>query len=546
MKTTRQALWHRLLTGIQRRGNVGAGAVSDELAAVRAATPSGPSDGLSLSLIGITKRFPSVLANDDVSFEVHAGEVHALLGENGAGKSTLMKILYGFYQPDSGEIRFNGELIHIGSPVDARRLRIGMVFQNFSLIPAMTVVENVSLFWSDQGFLIKQGEVADRIRAVSARYSLDVDPNAYVRDLSMGERQKVELIKLIVTQVRVLICDEPTSVLAPHEVEGLFKIFEELKQDGYAILFITHKLREVQQVADRITVLRRGRVVGTIAQQDANSADLVEMMIGEAPPEEVSNATPLDHADESDAVLSFRNVTTGGRHDRGLKDVSFHICPGEILGVAGVGGNGQEEFGEILLGLREKHAGSVHLAGEQVDDWSLSKVLAAGVAYVPEDVVTMGVVPSMSVEENLILGECGTYDTDGVWLDWPHIRQQLGTAMKGFPVPLPAANLRVGDLSGGNMQRVVLAREIVRKPKVLIAYYPTRGLDVKTTEATRGLLMGSRADGAAVLLVSEDLDELFALSDRMVVMHSGEVVGHFRPADTSKHDIGLLMTGQAG
>jgi general nucleoside transport system ATP-binding protein len=546
MTTTREALWGRLLAGVRGLSTARSPEELDELDAAQVAATNSGLEGLSLSLRGITKRFPSVLANDDVSFDVHAGEVHALLGENGAGKSTLMKILYGFYQPDEGEILFNGERIRIDSPSDARRLRIGMVFQNFTLIPAMTVVENVSLFWSEQGFVMKRGDLAERIRAVSERYSLDVDPTAYVRDLSMGERQKVELIKLIVTQVRVLICDEPTSVLAPHEVEGLFKIFEELKQDGYAILFITHKLREVQAVADRITVLRRGRVVATIAQQDADSPTLVEMMIGEAAPEAVSNVSPLDHADEADAALSFRSVSTGGKHDRGLQNVSFHVCPGEILGIAGVGGNGQEEFGEILLGLRDKHAGSVLLDGQNVEDWSLSRVLNAGIAYVPEDVVTMGVVPSMSVEENLILGDCAKYDSGGQWLDWSHIRTSLGHAMKDFPVQLPGANLRVGDLSGGNMQRVVLAREIVRNPRVLIAYYPTRGLDVKTTEATRGLLMDTRGDGAAVLLVSEDLDELFAMSDRLVVMHSGSVVGHFRPADTNKHDVGLLMTGQAG
>ena len=497
-----------------------------------------------LSLQGITKRFPGVMANDAIDLELRHGEVHAILGENGAGKSTLMKIIYGYYQPDAGTIRMNGKETRFRSPQDSIRSGVGMVFQNFTLVPAMTVAENVALFWPDQGMVLNHKALSARIQEVSDRYALDVDPSARVGSLSMGQRQKVELIKLIIANARLLICDEPTSVLAPHEVEGLFKVFDELKADGYAILFITHKLREVMATADRITVLRHGAVVGTVSPKETTTAELVTMMIGSAPPQAVRAEDNRAEKVATEIALEFNNVTTpSGDQGVSLKQFSFRVSPGEILGVAGVSGNGQEKIGEVLLGLHRKQSGSVILHGRNVEGWSVSAILNAGVGYIPEDAIGMALVPDMRVEENMVLGEIHSFANQNVFLDWGAIREWIDTSFSAFPMTMPEPSLEVGTLSGGNMQRVVLNRELTRDPRVLVAYYPTRGLDVKTAEATRALLLKAREAGSATVLISEDLDELFAISDRLMVMHRGEVVGHSSPADTSAHQVGMLMTG---
>ena len=497
-----------------------------------------------LSLQGITKRFPSVMANNAIDLELKHGEVHAILGENGAGKSTLMKIIYGYYQPDAGNIFIKGKETRFRSPQDSIRSGVGMVFQNFTLVPAMTVVENVALFWPDQGMVLNHKALSARIQEVSDRYALEVDPSARVGSLTMGQRQKVELIKLIIANARLLICDEPTSVLAPHEVEGLFKVFDELKADGYAILFITHKLREVMATADRITVLRHGAVVGTVSPTKTTTAELVTMMIGNALPQAIRTEDNRVERVETEPVLEFSNVTTDpGDQGVNLKQISFNVRPGEILGVAGVSGNGQEKIGEVLLGLHRKQSGSVKLSGHDIEGWSVSAILNAGVGYIPEDAIGMALVPEMRVEENMVLGETHSFANQNVFLDWGAIREWIDTSFSAFPMTMPEPSLEVGTLSGGNMQRVVLNRELTRDPRVLVAYYPTRGLDVKTAEATRALLLKAREAGSATVLISEDLDELLAMSDRLMVMHRGEVVGPSRPADISSHQIGMLMTG---
>jgi simple sugar transport system ATP-binding protein len=492
----------------------------------------------------LTKVFGDLVANQEIDLAVFGGEVHAILGENGAGKSTLMKCLYGFYQPTSGEILLDGKAVGIPTPLEGRRLGIGMVFQNFTLIPAMTVAENVALFLPDLGIVLHPKVIHRRIQEVAARYGLQIDPAAHVADLAMGERQKVEILKILLAGARVLIFDEPTSVLAPHEVEGLYAIFERLRADGYAILFITHKLPEVMAAAQRITVLRRGRVAGQLARDEATPQAIVRLMLGAEPP-------PAAHreglADELGGPLLELNrvdlvdVATGV----GLKAVDLRVYAGEIVGVAGVSGNGQSELADVILGLRRADGGAILLAGEDASDWNTDRVLDFGVACIPEDPLRMGAIPGMTVVENMVLGEQKRYaQRGGLTLDWARARQDadrfLNTTFLNTP---PRLDWAVENLSGGNLQRVVIARELSRRPKVLLAYYPARGLDVSNAEAMRALLLHYRSEGMAILLVSEDLDELFALSDRLVVMYHGRVVGTFRPQETNADQVGHLMTG---
>ena len=402
-----------------------------------------------LEVRSLTKTFGDLQANQNIDLAIYGGEVHAILGENGAGKSTLMKCLYGFYQPTSGEILLEGKPVRIATPLAGRRLRIGMVFQNFTLIPAMTVAENVALFLPELGIVLQPKAIRARIAAVAARYGLEIDPGAHVADLAMGERQKVEILKILLAGARVLIFDEPTSVLAPHEVDGLFAIFEKLREDGYAVLFITHKLPEVMASAQRITVLRRGRVAGQMLHAEATPQAIVRLMLGAEPPPPVHREGLAD--EEGTPQFELRSVDLIDEHTGvGLKGVSLQLFAGEIVGVAGVSGNGQSELADVALGLRRLDGGAVLLEGQDTAHWSTAEILDHGLACIPEDPLRMGAIPGMTVLENMILGEQAHYARrGGLTMQWPQARsaaeQHLNTT---FVTTAPRLDLAGGEPFG--------------------------------------------------------------------------------------------------
>jgi simple sugar transport system ATP-binding protein len=497
-----------------------------------------------LALRGITKAFPGVIANDAIDLDVRSGEIHALLGENGAGKSTLMKILYGFYHADAGSIQFDGEPVQIRSPEDARRLGVGMLFQTFTLVPAFTVAENVALFRPELPVVIDRASLERDVRRLAGRYGFEIDPRAVVGRLSAGEQQKVEIVKLLLGGSRILIFDEPTSVLAPHEIEALFEVFRRLRADGYAVIFITHKLREVLACADRITVLRRGRVAGTRAGAGATVGDLIALMFGATPPQVRSTRSAVPR--EGRPALELEAVATRPAGERiALDAVDLKVWPSEILAVAGVAGNGQEELGDVVLGATPVTAGRKVIFGEDATRWSVGACRSRGLAFVPENAIWMAVVPGMDLVENMILGDTrGFAGPRGITIDRQRAGRELAEALAPFGIA-PHPHAAAGTLSGGNLQRLVFAREISRDPRLIVALHPTRGLDVPSAAAVHEQLLRARARGAAVLLISHDLDEVLALADRVVVLYRGRVAGAFAREDADAHEIGRLMTGSA-
>ena len=495
-----------------------------------------------LEVRNITKRFPGVLANDQVSFTLEAGEIHAFLGENGAGKSTLMNILYGLYQPDEGEIFINGKQVIITSPLDAIRMGLGMVHQHFMLVPTVTVAENVML-----GNEIKRGMLLDtrtansRIRALSEQYGLTVPPEAIVEDLPVGIQQRVEIVKALYRGADMLILDEPTAVLTPQEAEDLFRVIFSLRDQGKAIIFISHKLKEVRRIADRITVLRRGKVVGMADPKTASEEQLAAMMVGR----EVVLTVEKGTAHPGKPVLSVHNLSIiDERGTTAVDSASLEVHAGEVLGIAGVQGNGQTELVEALTGLRFVNSGSVQLLGQEVTNAPSRRLYEDGIGHIPEDRHRHGMVTSYSIADNMVLSNYYHQPFANGWvLNHEAIEQYAERLVKEFDVRTPSVETPAGKLSGGNQQKVVVAREFSRPLKLLVASQPTRGIDVGSIEFIHKGIVRQRDEGTAVLLVSAELDEILALADRIAVMFKGKIIATLRASETTREQLGLLMAG---
>ncbi len=502
--------------------------------------PSGHQRIESAELRGITKRFPGVLANDSVNFDVRAGEIHALLGENGAGKSTLMKILYGLYHPDAGEIRLNQTPVSFHSPADALSQGIGMIHQHFMLVPTLTVTENVALGMKS-GPLLDLKQVRRQLIQLSEAYGMKIDPDAYVWQLSVGEQQRVEIVKALYRGGALIILDEPTAVLTPPEVHELFVTLKQMREQGHALIFISHKLYEVQELCDRITVMRDGRVVDTIINDGVDQRTLARMMVGRdvqfMPDRPDVQPGPVQLAIRGLQVKNDRNLSA-------LRDVTLEVRAGEILGIAGVSGNGQRELAECIAGLRPAVAGEVRLNNQPLLELPVQERLKAGLSFIPEERNRHGTIGSFSVAENAILQNNGASQfLNGPFYNFDAIRRYTVSLIQKFNIKTPDHETPIKNLSGGNVQKLILARELSRRPVALIAAQPTRGVDIGASEYIRSVLMQQRSDGVAILLISEDLDEILALSDRIAVMYEGEVVGIVNRDDADVEALGLMMAG---
>ncbi|WP_434966175.1 ABC transporter ATP-binding protein [Janibacter indicus] len=493
---------------------------------------------LAVEVEGITKRFPGVVANRDVTFGVRRGTVHAIVGENGAGKSTLMKMLYGVQKPDEGTIRINGEAVSMSSPSDAIKHGVGMVFQHFMLADNLTVAENVVLGAEKLHGI--GARARQEIARISDEYGLGVDPGVLVADLGVGARQRVEILKVLYRGARTIILDEPTAVLVPQEVDELFDNLRELKREGITVLFISHKLDEVLSVADTVTVIRRGTTVDTVLPQDVTARQLAELMVGsELPTPETEESTVTDRV-----VLSMRDITLAGSGRNALEDISLDIHAGEILGIAGVEGNGQAELVEVLMGMLEPSAGSVHLEGEDISDWDVRRIREAGVGYIPEDRHRQGLLLDAPLWENRMLGHQTQAPASRSGLLTPSAaRADTERIVREYDVRTPSIHVTVGSLSGGNQQKLIVGREMSHDPKVLVASHPTRGVDVGAQAAIWDLIREARREGLAVLLISADLEELIGLSDTIKVILRGRITGEFDPDSVTSQELGSAMTG---
>lgn len=497
-----------------------------------------------IEMLHITKVFPGIKANDDVTLKLRRGEIHALLGENGAGKSTLMSVLFGLYQPDGGVIKKDGKEVKINNPNDANRLNIGMVHQHFKLVECFTVLDNIILGVEDTKYgFITRDAARKKVMDLSEKYGLRVDPDAKISDISVGMQQRVEILKMLYRDNDVLIFDEPTAVLTPQEIEELMQIMKNFKKEGKSILFITHKLNEIMEVSDRCTVLRKGKGIGTVDIKDTNEEELSKMMVGR----DVQLVVDKQPAKPGDTVLSVRNFTVGGRtHNKdAVKNVSFDVHKGEIVCVAGIEGNGQTELIYGLTGLKKIKEGTVNLCGKDITHATIRDRSKDGMSHIPEDRHKHGLVLDYSLEKNLVLQRYWQPDfsNHGV-IKQDAVRKYADRLIKDYDIRSGQGAVTIArSMSGGNQQKAIIAREIDKDPELLVAVQPTRGLDVGAIEYIHKRIIAERDAGRAVLLVSLELEEVMNLSDRILVMYEGEIVGEFDPKKTTVEELGLYMAG---
>ena len=494
-----------------------------------------------LEMRGITKRFPGVVANEDVDFTVLPGQVHTLLGENGAGKSMLVKILYGLYQPDEGSITFDGSPVNIDSPSVAIRTGIGMIHQHFMLVDTLTVAENVALGLGKPLSLTNLQPIRQRIREVSEEFGLHVDPDAYIWQMAVGERQRAEIVKALYRNVRLLVLDEPTAVLTPPEVSDLFVTLRQLSSDGRGLVFISHKLNEVMEISDEITVLRDGQVSGRTTPAESSRESLAMMMVGRP----VEFTRTLAEQEPGDPKLEVKNLRVrGDREELAVHDVNIDVRAGEIVGIVGVSGNGQRELAEAIVGLREIESGEIFIDGQPVKTPTPKQVRSMGLAYVPEERMKYGSIGDFTVAENLVMVDYDQppYARSGL-LSLRTIESRSKQLVSDYSIRTPSTETLTRKLSGGNIQKVVIAREFSGDADMLLVAQPTRGIDIGAAEYIHEQLLTQRSQGRAILLISEDLDEVMALSDRLVVMYEGSVMGRVSREDATVEQVGLLMSG---
>ncbi|WP_458119623.1 ABC transporter ATP-binding protein [Paenibacillus sp. Z6-24] len=490
----------------------------------------------------ITKRFPGIVANDSISLKLHKGEIHALLGENGAGKSTLMNIVFGLYQPDEGSIEVNGKPVIIDGPNKAIELGIGMVHQHFKLVQPFTVTENIILGSEPRkGAQINYRKATEEIRKLSEQYGLRVDPNAKIHDISVGMQQRVEILKTLYRGADILIFDEPTAVLTPQEISELMEIMQRLIQEGKSIILITHKLKEIMHIADTVTIIRRGKVIDTVKKTETTPQELAEKMVGR----NVSFKVDKKPAEPGEVVMQMQNILSKNKDGMAvLNELNLQVRAGEILGIAGVDGNGQTELIEALTGLRHVEGGKVTLHGKDITNLTPRKVTESGVAHIPEDRHKHGLVLDFSVSENMVLETYykAPYNKNG-FLQYDEVDKKATRLVEAFDVRTPSIHTMARSLSGGNQQKAIIAREIDKNPELLVAAQPTRGLDVGAIEFVQKQLIAQRDQGKAVLLISFELDEIMNVSDRIAVIYEGQIVGEVLPEQTNDQELGLMMAG---
>lgn len=497
-----------------------------------------------VEMLNITKKFPGIIANDNVTLQLKKGEIHALLGENGAGKSTLMSVLFGLYQAEEGEIKINGKTVHINNPNDANDLGIGMVHQHFKLVEIFTVLENIILGVepNKMGFIEKRNARV-KVKDLSEKYGLKVDPDEKIEDITVGMQQRVEILKMLYRDNEILIFDEPTAVLTPQEIKELLQIMREFANEGKSILFITHKLNEIMEVADRCTVLRKGKYIGTVNIKDTDKEELSRMMVGR----DVSFAVEKEEARPKEVVLSIRNLNVASKTKKSeaIKDISFDVRAGEIVCLAGIDGNGQTELVNALTGLEKTVSGVITLKGQDITKASIRQRSILGLSHIPEDRHKHGLVLDYKLEENLVLQRYWQSEFQkGGFIKFNSVREYAEKLIDNYDIRSGQGPITIArSMSGGNQQKAIIAREIDKKHELLVAVQPTRGLDVGAIEYVHKRLVESRDDGKAVFLVSLELDEVMDVSDRILVIYEGEIVGEFDPKKTTIQELGLYMSG---